>query len=153
MSTCGFDLHLLLPHLCCNLVLLPLQLLRQFGTPSPPGCLWQIGLKGTYHGLLAELHSLVVDQDGTDASAEALVSQLVQENVLRLTTPGVPRNGTNHIHIRQQDAQYVLWLMLDRLAREVGLGCMLLLSKSCDSPPDGLPGRPQQQGLASGIAC
>ncbi len=111
------------------------------------------GLKGTYHGLLAELHSLVVDQDKTDASAEALVSQLVQENVLRLTTPGVPRNGTNHIHIRQQDAQYVLWLMLDRLAREVGLGCMLLLSKSCDSPLDGLPGRPQQQGLASGIAC
>ena len=87
----------------------------------------QSGGVGPYHGHLANLHSLVVNQGGTDASAEALVRQLVDDKVLHLTDDRVPQDDKGHIRVEQDDAQSVLWVTLGRLAREVGLGCMLLL--------------------------
>ena len=74
---------------------------------------------GPYHGYLAHLHGLVVNRAGTIASAEALVRQLELDKVLKLINRKMPEGADKHIRVRQDDAQRVLWIMLDKLADEV----------------------------------
>ena len=80
------------------------------------GYLQQSPRVGTYHNHLAHLHGLVVNRGHSPAaSAENLVSQLVVDRILDLTRP---RDG-GQLHVQQDDAQRVLWLMLDKLSDEV----------------------------------
>ena len=117
-------LRLRLPHPCCNLLLLPCSccvnavvqvLLDVYGTYFP-----ESKAIGRYQGLLAHLHGLVVNRGGTAAaSAEVLVQWLVHDNILKLTDRDVPVDNNNRLRVQQEDAQCVLWLILERLADEV----------------------------------
>ena len=119
-STCGFDLHVCYLTFAATLCCPPCSCSVNSGVQLLLGVygdyLQQSGRVGTYHDHLAHLHGLVVNRGRSPAaSAENLVSQLVLDRILDLSRPG----DSGQVHVQQDDAQRVLWLMLDKLADEV----------------------------------